>query len=161
MLKSTLFASFLLFAASSVCHAQQIDSLVVANSTGGKTFLLNDVRCIDFSSDGITVVNRNSEDQVFAFSDIKKVFFGGGTTDIRTVRGTVKPSLFLRLTHQGNILRVEGWDKSKTGLVDIYQANGSKIRSFKSWNGLDIDVSSLPHGIYIIKIGSKAAKFNK
>ncbi len=74
MLKSTLFASFLLFAASSVCNAQQIDSLVVSNGSGDKAFLLDDVRRIDFSSDGMTVVSRTSNDQVFAFSDISKVF---------------------------------------------------------------------------------------
>ena len=161
MLKSTLFASFLLFVASSVCNAQQIDSLVVSNGSGDKAFLLDDVRRIDFSSDGMTVVSRSSSDQVFAFSDISKVFFGGSTTDIRSVSGKVNPSLLLRLTNQGNLLRVDGWDKSKSTQAEIYQANGTEVKLLKQWNGEDIDISSLPHGVYIIKLGSQAAKFNK
>ena len=161
MLKSTLFASFLLFAASSVCNAQQIDSLVVSNGSGDKAFLLDDVRRIDFSSDGMTVVSRTSNDQVFAFSDINKVFFGGSTTDIRSVSGKVNPSLLLRLTNQGNLLHVDGWVKSKSIQAEIYQANGTEVKFLKQWNGEDIDISSLPHGVYIIKLGSQAAKFNK
>ena len=88
-------------------------------------------------------------------------FFGGSTTDIRSVSGKVNPSLLLRLTNKGNLLHVDGWDKFKSIQADIYKVNGTEVKSFKQWNGEDIDISSLPHGVYIIKLGSQAAKFNK
>ena len=162
MLKSTLFASAMLLAATPACRAQHVNSMVVAGSTGEKTFALSDIKRISLNSDAMTIVSRAADSQTFAFTDVRKVFFTAATTGIGQLSKTTAPApTALRLSADGTTLSVEGWDKTRRTTVDIFTVNGVKVSTFANWNGADIDIATLAHGVYIVRIGDKAAKFNK
>lgn len=139
------------------------DNLVVKTTTGAKSSPLDNIRRIDFTETGISVVGNSLQADTYAFEDVTSISFGSTTTAIDAV-STGKAAtgkLLLYVPKDAGILTVKGWATGSEADVVIYTTTGAVTQKLKGWKGENIDVSNLPKGTYIIKVGSKAAKFNK
>ena len=56
---------------------------------------------------------------------------------------------------------MNGWGDRGAAPLEIYSIGGGREVRIGEWNGTAVDVSSLPHGIYVLKAGSETAKFRK
>lgn len=146
-------------------QAQSADSLyVVVNEGYEEDYPLTDVRRIDFTADGLSVVLKSDEaGTTYQFSEVKRICFTSTAPKepdaINAVRSKAA-AMSLFVARDGSYVGVNGWD-GKPANVDIYSTAGASVLSQHSWNGGNIDTSALPHGVYIIKVGDKTAKFRK
>ncbi|MDD7317265.1 MAG: T9SS type A sorting domain-containing protein [Prevotella sp.] len=143
--------------------AQSGNELVVKAKTGNTSYLLDNVRRIDLTGGNVGVVTTNAGVTTYAFEDVYSICFGLNTSGITTVTrsGEQKGKLLLHVTNNGSTVSVSGWQAGKSSDVKFYNTSGSLVKELKQWSGSDIDITSLPKGVYIIKVGDKAAKFNK
>ena len=72
-----------------------------------------------------------------------------------------KSKLTLTVADGGRSVRINGWGDRGAASLEIYGLNGGKEVNVSGWDGSVVDVSSLPHGIYILNVGNETAKFRK
>ena len=141
------------------------DVLVVRTSGGDKPSAIDEVRRIDFAGDKVNVVYRDTQapTATYAFDDVSAIAFNLLPTGVEAVTAG-KPAaaaLLLRVMSDGNVLKVSGWDSARQATLEVFNLQGMTLARLASWHGQDVDVSGLPAGVYVVKIGNKAAKFIK
>lgn len=141
--------------------ADDEDKLVVVTNTDEKSYAIDEVRRIDLSDTGIKVLRSDETGDEYAFDDIRKIVFTTSPTGIETPMTTDEARLTLFVSKDGNTINVRGWQQGVRADVDIYSASGAKTMSLRQWNGGAIDISTLAHGIYVIKVDKQTAKFRK
>lgn len=91
--------TMLLFSMTSILPmaAQSDKSMVVeTKNSGTQQFNLSDIRRLDFSNEGVSVVSVDKDGATFAFDDIKKITFGSATNGISQIKtGGRRASRFL------------------------------------------------------------------
>lgn len=157
-MKKLLILMFLGTAA--LAHAD--DAVRVVAASGEKDYHTKNVAKIEFAEDGINVIRTNDTGDTYLFSDgVEKIMFHPeNPSAITTVKTGDKELMTLFVARDGSFLRVNGWNGDKAQ-VSIFALNGQQVLSASNWTGCDIDVSNLAHGIYVIKVGDKSAKFRK
>ena len=155
--KTTLMA-FLLSATLPVCAD---DNVTVVTSAGETPYPMESISRIDFSDAGITVVASSGDEVTYAFDEIRKIVFSTTPTGIEPMTTVRKSKLMLTVTDGGRSVRINGWGDRGAASLEIYGLNGGKEVNVSGWDGSVVDVSSLSHGIYILKVGSETAKFRK
>ena len=112
---------------------------------------------IYFDSDNFVIdTNGIADDAVYPIVNISKVLFAQyagvsslGTDEVLAVYpNPAKEQIFIS-------------GASEEVNVEIYTAAGVKIFSVKREKNEPVDVSSLPSGVYMLKIGDKIIKFSK
>lgn len=141
------------------------DVLVVRTSGGDKPSAIDEVRRIDFAGDKVNVVYRDTQavTATYAFDDVSAIAFNLLPTGVEAVTAG-KPdgaALLLRVMSDGNVLKVSGWDSARQATLEVFNLQGMTLARLAGWHGQDVDVSDLPAGVYVVKIGNKAAKFIK
>lgn len=139
------------------------DNLVVRTTTGETSSLLDNVRRIDFTQTGIAVVSKSDQTATYAFDDVTSIYFGSTVNAIESIRTgkTAGGKLLLYAPKDAGYVAVKGWTPGTAADVAIYTTTGAVTKKLKGWKGENIDITNLPKGVYIIKVGSKAAKFNR
>ncbi|MGI6223643.1 MAG: T9SS type A sorting domain-containing protein [Prevotella sp.] len=161
-MRKTLALLLLSLLASSPTWAQNDKKLVVESKEGvNEEYPLPDVQRIDFSSTGITVVEDSETGTAYAFDEIKKITFTTYSTGISQIRTDSKSAKRIFISSDGARLTIEGWDASKYADLSIYSVNGARQMAIGNWNGQSIDITGLPHGIYVVKAGNNSGKFRK
>lgn len=148
---------------AALCTAASADDkVVVVTKQGNQTYDMNAVDKIDISGTSLKIVETNGSGTTYAFDSILKIMLTDGTDGIgNTETEQSQNKLTVTVFTDGNTLRVNGWNDSVSAMLDIYDLNGKKLVHAMEWNGQDINISSLPKGIYILKIGTNTAKFRK
>lgn len=141
------------------------DVLVVRTTGGDKPSAIDEVRRIDFAGDKVNVVYRDTlaATVTYAFDEVSAIAFNLMPTGVETVTAGKADgaALLLHVMSDGNVLKVSGWDSARQATLEVFNLQGMTLARLAGWHGQEVDVSSLPAGVYVVKIGNKAAKFRK
>ena len=126
----------------------QVRMLVVPKDGGeAKSFNLDDIRHIDFLGEGNTFSVECATDRCLKFD--------GLVNDIATA---TKKESDINISYKEGRIFVSGMGDAVTHAV-IFDLNGCSRVNLPHFDGQPIDVSGLPKGAYILRIGGKAFKF--
>lgn len=160
MKKTTLLASFfVLTSLPAAVHAD--DGIHVITKTADNAYSIDAVQRIDFTGDQLNVVATDGTSTTYAFDQVVKITFSSTTTSLQTPASLKSQRLTFSVASDGSSLTVNGWDSSATASLQLYSVAGTSVMDLAHWSGQTIDLSSLPHGIYVLKVGQLTAKFKK
>lgn len=150
----------IVFASASQFSALAENTVEVKGPDGNvKTTPLTVNTRISFGKTTVDISNEGSSTVSIPYSDVQTIAFvtseGSGVASVFN-----GPGLRLRYNPADDTIEVEGYDGKSTTLA-ISSIAGSSMMSLKGWNGENIDVSSLPGGIYILNIDKTSIKFIK
>lgn len=137
------------------------DEVIVVTTTGEKAYAIDQVQRIDFTGDALNVVLVDGDGTTYAFDEVQKIVFSAVATAITKPTALTQERLTLTISADGSWLRVNGWNTDQTATLQLYATSGATVAQQAQWNGESVDISALPHGVYILKIGSHTAKFRK
>lgn len=144
-----------------VAMATPGDFISVKTKDGAKSYSVQGISKITFATDGINIVTESgAATDTYLFSDIEEsiVFedIATGIASTQTTDGT------LRISSRGrNTIVIDGHGDNAVTPVEIYSLAGTKVPGIAELRGSEINVSALPTGAYILKIGNKTIKFHK
>lgn len=92
-------------------------------------------------------------------ADVRRLTFEGSGLGVNATEKNVP--LALRHNPVGDILEVTGFDNHESATLSIFTIAGREAVRINSWDGRGVDVSSLPSGIYILRINHFTTKFVK
>lgn len=142
--------------------AQSDKSMVVeTKNSGTQQFNLSDIRRLDFSNEGVSVVSVDKDGATFAFDDIKKITFGSATNGISQIKTEGAPGQSIFISSDGNDLTIKGWNPSVYADLSIFTVGGAQLLNEERWNGQPVNISSLPKGVYVVRVGKRTGKFRK
>jgi len=58
-------------------------------------------------------------------------------------------------------MTVGGWQQGETATLELFDVAGHTLTQRAAWHWESVDISSLPSGVYVLRIGSHTAKFRK
>lgn len=153
---------FLLFVAlSAAVSAIANDNVDVKTSSGSNPFDVGDIAEIKFSDEGITVVKSDDSGEYFLLEDVASIVFESGSSSLHTASMRDAEALTVFVSRDGNSLSVFGWDDANTATLRLYGLSGISVKQIDNWRGAQVDISDLPHGIYILDLNGKSAKIRK
>lgn len=160
MVRWRLAIATLLLVSATSAYADD-DNFSVVTAKGTTSYDISAVSRIDFSDDGLTILSEGKDGVTYAFDEIKKIVFSQTTAGVEPMAISRKGKLTLTVANGGGTVTVNGWGSRGKVPLAIYDTAGNKACEIGTWDGESIDVSALPHGIYILKIGEDTAKFRK
>ncbi len=137
------------------------DNVSVVTANGTSSFDVESIERIDFGEVGITMVSTDNSETTFAFEEIRKIVFSQTESGIQPQAVLGKSKFTLTLLDAGRQLRVNGWSEGRVTPFTVYGMSGGKVVQIGGWSGESVDISALPHGVYIVKVGNEVAKFQK
>lgn len=137
------------------------DKVVVVTASGENSYPIGEVQRIDFSAGALTVLKTDGEGTTYAFDQVKRIVFDQAPTSIEKPAAMQQQRLTLTVSADGSTLRVNGWQQGQSASMELYSAGGGSVARQKGWSGETVDIASLPHGVYIIRVGNQTAKFRK
>lgn len=158
----------LMFALTMVTGAKAQQNIYLYDNTGSEpqAIDLTAIRKIAFKGDNMVLTLITGHQLNVALAELQTLTFTPKPeqpeepiTAIASLKAQSHPGP--KISISGGIISVSGWDTERTATVTVYTADGRRHLTVSNWSGADIDVSSLPHGLYIIKIGNQATKINK
>lgn len=161
MKKQTLIIGALL-CGSVLLHAADVQSLVVQPKVGSESAInLSSVQRITFSGSNMLISKKDGTQSSFTTADVQKLLFGLRTvsTNVETTLGS--SSITVYPNPAVDVLFVKGLTSSTT--VAVYNLAGlaqSVPITFLN-DGLQLNVSALPQGLYLIQIDNTTYKFQK
>lgn len=134
-------------------------SLVIRINGGTEnTELLSSIRNLTFSDNNLSVAFKTGSTDVYALSDIQKLYFDTGTSSVTTLPEN-NSQLSIYPNPADNQIIIRNIPKGTT-IVNIYRADGSLILQHPVSSGIEtIDVSNLQSGLYLIVANGRSAKF--
>lgn len=151
-----LILGSLLLAYGSFGLSAAIPQIVInPGSAGEKAIALNSISKIQFSKSGMEIVGN--EDLTVPFSDIVKIVFSSASGINNPVLDSESPRLILGPGEAW--LAIE--NLMEPAHLEIYSVSGLRLISSNSYQGEEINISSLPGDVYIVKAGNQYFKFLK
>ena len=144
-----------------ICFMQYVSAQVVVTvqtlSGTENAITLSNEGELQISDASLTVVANESTTYSFAIDDISKVLFDG-SVNIRQVEVGPKISIYPNPT--GQCFAVQGLADGVYNL-SIYNASGA-LQLSTSYSPLEqVDISALPQGIYLVRVGTSVTKLIK
>lgn len=159
MKKQTLIAGVLL--CGSLCiHAAEVQGFVVKGKGDAQTtYALSNVRKITFSGSTMSVTTTDAGSENYVISEVEKLFFQN--VDITGIKEAGNASLKAYPNPAKDVLNVA--DISKVENIALYNIAGNELNVSYSQetNGLQIKTTSLPQGLYLLRINNQTLKFQK
>ncbi len=161
MKKQTLIIGALL-CGSVLLHAADVQSLVVQPKVGSESVInLSSVQRITFSGSNMLVSKKDGTQSSFTTADVQKLLFGLRTvsTNVETTLGS--SSITVYPNPAVDVLFVKGLTSSTR--VAVYNLAGlaQSVPITLLDDGLQLNVSALPQGLYLIQIDNTTYKFQK
>ena len=143
-------------AACAGCFAQ--DDVTITLASGKKSYKVDDVKSMTFDGNKLVVTNQSDAQESYNLADIVSVSFDT-TSGVSGLK--VDGKLTISVKPGSDLIEIGGYDgKTKYG-VAVYNLAGEKVLGTENWKGDAVDVSSLPGGVYVIKINNTTLKFRK
>ena len=135
-------------------NAQQ---MVVRTQFGSDVYNLSDIAKVLVKKDGLSVVERAKNAKTYSYPQIMKITFNTATS-LTTLKA--QPSNFkVKVEDGGNAI---SWTGTKGELaVTLFDITGKIISQATRQTSQRMDISALPHGIYVLKVGNNNVKFSK
>lgn len=119
---------------------------------------LDEIKQLNFLEDDTYFVLEHLDQRYrFNYDAVQSIKFQGLVDDIAATR--VSDDAW-RVSYNQGQLTVSGMCDAVTH-ADIFDLNGCRHMSLPRYSGQTIDVSSLPKGAYILRVGQKTFKFLK
>lgn len=131
-------------------------TLVVADGAGQQKYGVADIGKIAFTGSTMDIYGKDATRiGSFDLAEITKLFFSDGADGV----AEINPDGALKFKMTGNVITVDGL----TSPADAYvvAANGRVAMAVGQWDGAQLDVASLPSGVYVLAVGRAAFKFIK
>lgn len=140
-----------------LCPSVRAQQLVVHTDLGNDAYNLSDIRKILTTEEGVTVGEYGKERKVYDYSQIKKITFSTATS-IAAVK-TANSNFVARVEEGGKVV---SWTGTEAGQeVALFDITGKMLRRESRPARQQMDISALPHGTYILKVGNNNFKFVK
>ena len=150
-MKCRMILAFMLAAVMQQALADDYNTLTVKTNTTEEDITLSIVQKITFSTTEATV-HTTDGNYTYALSELDKMTFASKATAIKQL-----PEQAEGLVYESGKLKV-----SKSGTLRIYNANGTLIRIANvTGQGGQVDLTSLPKGLYIVSQGKQNIKILK
>ena len=160
-MKKRQILTSILFCGALFAQAADVQSLVVQPKTGSEAVTaLSEVQRITFSSTSITVVKKDVTQSNYTLSTVQKILFGlrSTTTDITKVEA---PSVKAYPNPTTNILFVEGVSNIESLRLFSLAGIELSVSHTQLAEGLQLNVSALPQGFYLLQVNNQTIKFQK
>ena len=141
-------------------NAQSNMYIYMNNGDSEETIALTDIDKITFEGANMVITPKEGSQKTIALTAIKDFkFTPNSTTSLLTLQkeAVVGPEISVK----SGIIKVEGWDTSRTATLSVYSVGGQQMLSISEWKGADIDINTLPKGVYVIKIENQTTKIRK
>lgn len=159
MKKSRLaFVAMMLLTGAFTLSAQTSVTVFHTDGTGSDVFALTDASRLKFSS-GQLLFENVAGSRPISLKDINSIKFKTKDSGAASV-GADSAALFLRRNPVGETLVVDGTVPESSAL-EVYSPGGTRLIRMARWDGAPVDVSSLPGGLYFLKINNLTIKFIK
>lgn len=149
-----------LLCAALFAQAADVQSLVVQPKTGSEAITaLSNVQRITFSGTSFTVVKKDATQSNYTISNVQKLLFA-----LRSATKIEETSMSILKAYPNpttDILFVEGIDKVES--LRLFNLTGIElsVSYVQLVNGMQLNVSSLPQGFYLLKVNNQTIKFQK
>jgi len=150
-----IFLLLMVLGPMAIASAQ--DRVQVVTGDNSTDYLVEELLRISFTEDGITMLRSDETGDTYAIEEVSKILFHPTSTAVTTV---MEPKMTLFVARDGSTVSVRGW-QGERATVNIYSINGQRVYGNTNWQGSDIDISGLEHGIYVITVDGKSTKFRK
>ena len=147
-------AAFALALCPSAMNAQQ---MVVQTEGGNDTYKLSDIRKILTSAEGLTVGENGKEAKEYSYPKIRKIVFDTSTA-IAAVKATTA-DFAAKVEEDGKAITWTGLEGPQE--VALFDISGKMLRHATHQTLPRMDISGLPQGTYILKVGNHNFKFIK
>lgn len=146
---------------SAVClSATAGDKVVIVNDNAEKGYAVSYIDRININGDGIEVVGTDNGATTYAFDAGLKILLVRDATAIDATAGAQdNVPLTLTVSADGSRLTVGGWAGGTPAGLSVYDASGASVLHCGQWTGGAVDVSALPGGVYLMRLGGHTAKF--
>ena len=139
--------------AGQLCMAQDYNLITLKADETEATYALPDVQKIVFENNAMTVEMKTGED----VTDVVSIRFAAAT-GIENLKQD--SSVFVFPNPVKNMLTIAG--AHKNGIINLFSLNGTLLKSIPAQEtAINIDVSSLSPGIYLLRVKDKNVKFIK
>lgn len=152
-MKKNIILAALVAAFSLNSLADDYNYLTVSYNTSKESISLPIIQKIHFTDESVVVTTTDGTEYTYPLSEMKKMTFTG---DDQTDAINAIPEQAKGLKFNNGTLKVNG-----NGMLHIYNANGVLIQMANVKNGANINLESLPIGLYIINMGDKTIKVTK
>ena len=144
-----LFMSFVL--AFALCtSASAYNYLTIASDAVESSVALNQLKKITFSGNELVVTSVDGTETRTDLATLKRLFFSDEPTAVRTVRQDA-------LTFRNGHIVANG-----RGVLSVYNAGGALIRQQTvNSSRAEMNIATLPAGIYIVRLGNQTIKIAK
>ena len=159
-MKKILILLLFVLANAMMAKAQSNLYVYAKDGTTEETIALADINKITFEGANLVVTPKVGSQKVIPLTAVKSLQFApNDATGLMNLQADAVAGP--AVTVQSGIVKVSGWDASRRASVYVYGVGGQQLYSQSGWNGSDIDISSLPKGVYIIKIENQSTKIRK
>ena len=147
---------------SALClSAMADDKVVIVSDNMEKSYAASYIDRIYINNDGIEVVGTDQSGTTYAFDAGLKIMLVPDETAVDAVdAGKGDTRLTLTVSPDGSRLTVGGWNDSAPADLCVYDASGAAVLHEGQWAGETIDVSALPCGVYLMRLGGHTVKFS-
>lgn len=150
-MKKNIILAALVAAFSLNSLADDYNYLTVSYSGTEESISLPIIQKISFTEESVVVTTTEGQTYTYPLNEMKKMTFTSEPTAIDAI-----PEQAKGLKFNNGTLKVNG-----NGMLHIYNANGVLIQMANVKNGANINLESLPTGLYIINMGDKTIKVTK
>ena len=153
-----LLATAVLLSGLSLTTAWAQQTMLVYSIDGSELakYSLTGSTRITFGEDKMTVKETDQKSASFSLGQVRCIKF----EDPTAIQGVTTNNSRLTARLKGDLLFVEGL-AGETADARIVGLNGAMAMRLDHFNGQPINVGSLPHGIYILRIKNLSFKFVK
>ena len=109
------------------------------------------VQKITFADGNAVVTASDGQTYTYPLTELQKMTFTANATAIKAL-----PKQDQGLTYKGGTLHVTG-----TGMLHIYNAAGALVQMAHVQEGANINLSTLPKGIYVVNMGQSTIKVRR
>ncbi len=160
-IRKRIFASLILTGCMAVsAMARQQMTVYFNNGNAESSFAVSDVASLHFS-DGNLLVKQNADGKQSAISlaEILSIKFADrNPSEVKTVGDGLAA---VKVAASADELRLIGYDTARPQPAVLYGIGGTVFYSVSAQTAGSINISSLPKGIYILKLGNKSFKISK
>lgn len=155
-MKKTLIALALALLPVGMVSAQVQLLVVPKDGSATKRLNLDDIKYIEFPAPGEAFSIETADLRwSYGYDFVQSLKFDGLVNDIS---GINKEEDGIRIRYQGDQILVSGLGNAPVQAV-VCDLNGSTRIRISQYDGQPIDVSALPKGAYIVRVGGKTSKF--
>lgn len=131
------------------------ESIVISeNATELGKVDLSEVHRISFTEEALSVDKKDGTNERYSYKATVS-FIDNSTDGIGKAEAVANN---VRVYARENLIYIEG---AEQGRVEVFALNGTQCLAVAQWSGQPVDVSALPKGVYVLKVGDASFKFKK